>query len=136
MLVRAIKKRVESPEKTLYNQKMNIGERIRQLRKERDWTQDELAQRVGILSQNVARYENGRTAPRKRMLEQFAMAFEMTPEQLLSDPRTLDPLQADDPELARLFREIVSMSESDRDAVKRVLTLVVRQSRIQQMMAS
>ena len=51
---------------------MNIGERIRQLRRERDWTQEELAKRVGILSQNVARYENSRTAPRKRMLEQFA----------------------------------------------------------------
>ena len=115
---------------------MNIGERIRQLRRERDWTQDELAQRVGILSQNVARYENGRTAPRKRMLEQFAKAFGMTPDELQSEPKVQDRLQADDPELARLFREIVTMPESDRDAVKRVLTLVVKQNRIQQVIAS
>jgi len=115
---------------------MNIGDRIRQLRKERDWTQDELAQRVGIMSQNVARYENGRTTPRKRMLEQFAEAFEITTDQLLSDPKNYDPLQTEDPELARLFREIVSMSDVDRAAVKRVLTMVVKQSRIQQMIAS
>ena len=60
----------------------------------------------------------------------------MTSEELQTEPRSKDELQVNDPELARLFSEIVSMSEPDREAVKRVLTLVVRQSRIQQVLAS
>ena len=39
--------------------KLNLGENIRRLRRLHDWTQDELADRLGTTSQSVSRWENG-----------------------------------------------------------------------------
>jgi transcriptional regulator with XRE-family HTH domain len=44
---------------------MTIGERLRKLRRDKNWTQDELAKQMGMLAGNVARYENGLNTPRK-----------------------------------------------------------------------
>jgi transcriptional regulator with XRE-family HTH domain len=116
---------------------MNVGERIKRLRKERNLTQEELGSRMGLLPSNVARYENGRNEPRKAMLARFAEAFGLTPQELLTEALVVqDDLAAADPEMASLFREIITLSEGDRAAVKRVLTLVIKQNRIQQVIAS
>lgn len=115
---------------------MSIGERIRKLRKLKDWTQEELGQRVGIYGRNVARYENGHTVPRKQMMEKFARAFGVAIEDLEIDPpQTREPF-LEDGELTALFREVYALGEVDKSAVKRVLTLIVKQSRIQQVIAS
>ena len=114
---------------------MDIGERIRSIRRERNWTQDDLAKKAGLLCQNVARYETGRTTPRKAMLARFAKAFDLTVEELVAEPKRTDEFPAD-PELAKLFRHISTLSEDDRAAVKRVLNLVVKQSLVQQVIAS
>ena len=42
---------------------MTIGETIRRLRRERDITQEGLAELLGISSQSVSGWETGRTAP-------------------------------------------------------------------------
>ena len=115
---------------------MDIGERIRQLRHERNLTQEELGKRMGLLSGNVARYENGRNRPRKKMLERFAKAFEISLETLESEPGGVPEFFQHDPELLSVLRDISAMSETDRKAVKHVLTLLVKQSRIQQVIAS
>jgi transcriptional regulator with XRE-family HTH domain len=114
---------------------MNIGDRIRKLRRERNWTQDELGKRVGIVGHNVARYESGRTAPRKPMLERFAQAFETTVDELISESRPPEAFQAD-PEFLQIFREIVTLEEPDLTALKRILKLLVKQNRIQHVIAS
>lgn len=69
------------------------------------------------------------------MLKRIADAFGLVVEDLESDRVGLEFDQTD-PELTVLFRDIASMPEPDRNALKRVLTLIVRQSRIQQMIAS
>jgi transcriptional regulator with XRE-family HTH domain len=115
---------------------MNIGEQIRKLRREKNWTQDELGQRVGILGPNITRYESGRTTPRKAMIERFAQAFGLSVEEFESGavvPK--DDLASVDPEMAKLCRELMGLSESERAAVRQVLTLVVKQNKIQQVIA-
>ena len=42
---------------------MPVGERIRELRKERGWSQADLGEAVGSDSQRISRYENGRLTP-------------------------------------------------------------------------
>jgi DNA-binding transcriptional regulator YiaG len=39
------------------------GERIRALRLERGWTQEDLAQRIGVRAGTVCRWERGRNRP-------------------------------------------------------------------------
>jgi transcriptional regulator with XRE-family HTH domain len=116
---------------------MTIGERLRKLRRDKNWTQDELAKQMGMLAGNVARYENGLNTPRKKMLERFAAAFQISVEALESDPPAgLPEVFQQDPELLSLVQDIGTMNETDRKAVKHVLGLLVKQSRIQQVIAS
>lgn len=45
---------------------MKFGEKVKQLRMEKGWTQDELARKLGKSKRTVVGYENGETYPRKR----------------------------------------------------------------------
>ena len=63
--------------------KLNLGENIRRLRRSRDWTQDELADRLGTTSQSVSRWENGTTYPDMELLPELADLFAVTMDALL-----------------------------------------------------
>ena len=39
--------------------KLNIGNNIRTLRRSKDMTQDELAEKLGVTFQTISRWENG-----------------------------------------------------------------------------
>ena len=69
--------------------KLNLGENIRRLRRLRDWTQDELADRLGTTSQSVSRWENGTTYPDMEFLPELADLFSVTVDALIGvDRRT------------------------------------------------
>jgi repressor LexA len=62
---------------------MNIGERVKQLRKEKGMTQEELATKLGYKSKSsVTHIENGRDIPRS-MVVQLADILETTPSFLM-----------------------------------------------------
>lgn len=54
-----------------------LGERVRELREERGWSQKELASRTGMTQPSVARFEAGGTTPTLAVLDRMARAFEM-----------------------------------------------------------
>ncbi|WP_295155677.1 helix-turn-helix domain-containing protein [uncultured Ruminococcus sp.] len=62
---------------------MTIGETIRQLRREKDITQEQLAEALGITSRAVSQWENGRTAPDISQLPALANFFDVTTDHLL-----------------------------------------------------
>lgn len=99
-------------------------------------TQAELAEVVGIGKQNVSRYESGHVEPRKSMLLKFADALQVDVQDLLGveKPEQTEPVE-EDPELVRLFRDVAKLPGKDKEALKRIMSLVVRQNRIQEAMA-
>ena len=62
---------------------MTIGETIRKLRRERDITQEGLAEMLGVTSQSVSQWETGRTAPDISLLAPLAHIFEVSADVLL-----------------------------------------------------
>lgn len=114
---------------------MTTSEKIRRLRRERNWTQEELGQRVGIDKRNVSRYETGSLNPSRKTLARFANALGVNIEELYEAP-SQPTLVLDDPELLNLFREVATLPDKSRNAVKTVLAMVVKQNRIQQMVTS
>jgi len=52
-----------------------IGERIARLRKERGYSQEALAKKMGIVRVLVSDYEKGRIRPHPEMVARFALAF-------------------------------------------------------------
>ncbi len=60
-----------------------LGQRIRQLRKLRDWSQDDLGKKIDIHWQTLARYEKGFVIPTADILQKMAEVFGVTADFLL-----------------------------------------------------
>lgn len=65
------------------------GETIKQLRKEREWSINELARRSGVASSQVSRFERGERKPSFRSLRSICGAFGISPEEFWQTSRTL-----------------------------------------------
>ena len=64
---------------------MVIGDRLRALREEKQFSQGEVEKRTGLLRAYVSRVENGHTVPAVETLEKFARALEVPMYQLFYD---------------------------------------------------
>jgi len=113
-----------------------IGDKLRTLRKERGWTQKELEERTGVAQRNISSYEAGKLKPSARTLRRFADAFGLPVEELLGQATSEPALVLADPELLQMFREVAVLPEGDRQRLKWIISLAVKQNRIQQMVAS
>jgi transcriptional regulator with XRE-family HTH domain len=64
---------------------MIIGERLRALREEKQFSQGEVEKRTGLLRCYISRVEHGHTVPAVETLEKFARALEVPMYQLFHD---------------------------------------------------
>src|SRR6266436_1228140 len=64
---------------------MDIGNRLRSVREEKNLSQGDIEQRTGLLSCYISRVENGHTVPAIETLEKMARALEMPLYQLMFD---------------------------------------------------
>jgi len=62
---------------------MSIGTTIRKLRRERDMTQDALAEALGITAKAVSQWENGKTQPDLSLIQPLCHLFDVTADELL-----------------------------------------------------
>lgn len=65
---------------------MNIGERLKQCRKEKRMTQEQVAERAGVTAASVSRWENGEREPTFRDVEKVAAALGVAMEELTHEP--------------------------------------------------
>jgi transcriptional regulator with XRE-family HTH domain len=116
------------------NKHMVIGDRLRELREEKKFSQGEIEKRTGMFRCYISRVENGYTVPAVETLEQFARALEVPMYQLFcedEEPPKLPDLPKrktandvawgskgkDARQLARFCRLFSGMAESDRRLV-------------------
>jgi transcriptional regulator with XRE-family HTH domain len=62
---------------------LETGKRIQQLRKEKGWTQKDLAQRLSVTDKSVSKWERGLNYPDMAMLEPLARCLDTTVVELL-----------------------------------------------------
>ena len=61
----------------------NVGERIRELRKQRGWTQAQVAAKIGVTKSVISFYERQDRAPSPEVLIKFAQLFNVSADYLL-----------------------------------------------------
>lgn len=112
-----------------------LGDRIRRLRKERGWTQTDLAERVGCSRRAVVYYERDGKYPPAPILAAMAGAFGldinafMAPDEPARKARSDDPNLLEDPDDRRLWRKfkvLRSLPEKDQTAVIRMLDSIAK----------
>src|ERR1700721_1472245 len=64
---------------------MVIGDRLKELREQKKFSQGDIEKRTGLLRCYVSRVENGHTVPAVETLEKFARALEVPVYQLFYD---------------------------------------------------
>lgn len=68
-----------------------VAIRLRQLRRVRSWTQEDLADRAGVSQSQVSAWEGGRRSPDIDSVRKLAVAFEMPHDQLAREIGYIDP---------------------------------------------
>lgn len=64
---------------------MEFKDRIKKLREERGWTQDDVAKRLDVTRATIAHYETGRKTPREDTLKKLADIFNVSIDYLLGN---------------------------------------------------
>lgn len=116
---------------------LSIGEKIAQLRRERNWTQRELADKAGVTQNQVSRIEKGKSRPRTSTLETFAEALGVSVEDLENNPifekeNPVAQMAQEDPDMAALFAQISLLSPKQREAIKITLSSMISYQKVRQ----
>lgn len=67
---------------------LNLGERVRELRKARDWTLEQAAQQVGLARSTLSKIENGQMSPTFEAVRKLATGMGISVPQLFTAPRS------------------------------------------------
>ena len=65
---------------------LNLGERVRELRKERNWTLEQAATQAGLARSTLSKIENGQMSPTYDALKKLALGLEISVPQLFTPP--------------------------------------------------
>jgi transcriptional regulator with XRE-family HTH domain len=87
----------------------HLGQNIASLRKRRNWTQSQLAERIGVDTETISRFERGATLPSLLTLERLAHALKVPLAELLTESSS----RADD-QATTLSAWLSDLTEPDR----------------------
>lgn len=111
---------------------MRLGAKIKQLRKEKGFSQIILEQKSGVNSKLLSKYENDRIIPTADTLKKIAEGLEISADYLLFEnvPKNgLSPLK--DLELFELFKEVEDMSQENKNMIKNLIGAVIIKNKVQ-----
>lgn len=110
-----------------------FGTRLKQLRKQRHWSQKELAAKVDIRFQLLNKYESGQHMPPAETLITLAEALDSTVDHLLTgNPVEDSPLANSN--LFKRFKELEDFNEEDRATVIKVIDALIAKQRVENAM--
>jgi putative transcriptional regulator len=100
-----------------------IGQRIRQFRAERGWSQRDLAARLLISASRLAKYESGVHEPPLRTLIRMARVFGAPVDALLAESPAERPVG--DTGLLQRLRRIETLGPAEREAAMALLDVLL-----------
>ena len=108
---------------------MTIGKRIALLRREKNLTQEELAQHIGVSPQAVSKWENDQTCPDISALPKLARLLGVSVDELLEGKKELPAVRVLPPEERKdlkdmMLRITVDSAQGDRVRVNLPLALL------------
>ena len=115
------------------SQNNTLGQRIIALRKQKEWSQTDLANEVGVSYAQIGRYETKGAQPPAEVLKKIAEALDTTVDFLVNGS-TEDKANTylKDPEVIRYFKEVDNLPEEDKNALLRVISGFIRDIKTKQ----
>ncbi|MBV7393317.1 helix-turn-helix domain-containing protein [Mameliella sediminis] len=82
-LIRIAREGGETP----HAEPLDLGQRVRELRKERNWTLEQAARQAGLARSTLSKIENGQMSPTYDALKKLAVGLEISVPQLFTPPQ-------------------------------------------------
>jgi len=105
----------------------NLARQLHALRRDRGWSQPDLAKKVGASAAMIGRYERGEMTPAVDVVAKLAAAFDVTMDHLYHGSGVATPAQ-DKVMLAR-WDAINSLPDADREFVLAAIDALVRDAK-------
>ncbi len=114
---------------------MTFGEKLRQLRKRKKLTQEQLAELIGTHESHIGRYERDESNSSANVLIKISEVFDVSIDSLLLDEKKFQPFpQITDKELLEQLEEIDKMDEDKRALAKRILSMLINEDKIKKLL--
>jgi len=112
-----------------------FGSRLKSLRKQKRWSQKELAAKVNIRFQQLNKYESGLNSPPSEMLIKLADALGATVDHLLTgNPSEEIPLGNN--RLFKRFKAVESFDGDDQETVIKLIDAMIAKQQMQSTLTS
>ena len=109
--------------------KETIGERVARIRKHRGFTQNELADQMGIIQKLISDYERGRIRPHPEMLARFALALEVSTDELVGLKKIKTSKTITNRRLLRRLKQIEAMPKKAQDTIIDMIDLALKNNK-------
>jgi transcriptional regulator with XRE-family HTH domain len=106
----------------------NIGKRITELRKEKKWSQGDLAKAIEASRDMIGKYERGENSPSIEMAIKLADALEISVDYLLGK----EQFGRRDKEAVNRIQELLRLDEKTRTQVYTVIDTFIRDAKTRQ----
>lgn len=114
---------------------VSFGEKLKLLRKEKGWSQDELAHHAQIDGRQVSRYENDRVVPSVEVIIKVAQAFDVSIDFLLLEKAPRRALHAPQSRLVQRILEIGPLSGDDEKSLLHMLEAIEAKNKLKALAA-
>jgi len=115
---------------------MGFKETFVRLRKERGWTQQQVADKIGISVGQVKKYEKGDSAPTLHILAKIALAFGVSADELVFEDGAGVAAKKLDAELLKRFEKVAQLPERERDAILVLIDSVIAKQTLRDVIGS
>jgi transcriptional regulator with XRE-family HTH domain len=109
---------------------VSLGQKLKQLRSEKGWSQDEFAFHAQIDGRQVSRYENDKVVPSVEVIVKIAKAFNVCIDFLLIDNAPKKSLEAPHSKLAERILAIDDLSEEDERSLLHLVDAIVAKNKL------
>jgi transcriptional regulator with XRE-family HTH domain len=109
---------------------MPLGDRIQQLRKERGWSQAELATRIDSDARQVSRYENDKITPSLDALARIAETLDISLDYLVFDHAPRRPLHTPTTGIDNRLAAIAELNPQDLDTITNTIDALTTRARL------
>ncbi|AXR66825.1 helix-turn-helix domain-containing protein [Leptospira mayottensis] len=114
----------------------NVGfpERFRNLRLQKNLSQEDLGKLVGIHANHLGRYERGLSKPSAETLQKLAEALGVSSDFLMGgNADDFAKAKFEDKDLLRMFQEIEKFPAEEKETIKKVLDAFLTKRKVQEL---
>lgn len=113
--------------------RMTVGEKIKQLRKDKGLQQKTVATDVGLDQSNYNKVENGKREPSVEVLQKLSVILGVTVDELLNpdNKQQPTPVTVEDKTVSEKIRLVEQLEEEDKNVIYKMLDTMLTKKKFQ-----